>query len=377
MSIRKRAVLFVLALLWLTLALQPLQAQSTPANPNAQIQWPPPTYLLSGTFPIYGTVNLPDMNGYFLEFRPLIDSVTEPGANVPWQPATLPSNTPIINGVLGQWNTTAVPDGLYELRLTVLTTSSQFVHAQVSPLRVQNQPSPFGGVPTSQPIVPVGIPTQPIQPTQPVQNNNGSPMARATLDANVRFGDSTLYAPIGALLTGQSAPVIGVSSTGSGWWLIQLPDGQRGWIAPTIVQITGDLSGVPSVNPPPPPTPIPTPIPTSTPVLLPDATITNVDFDREPKVNEQFKIIVTVADLSPVPLPTISVACNITPQNVFVSTYLNGLIGSGQTNVELPVTLTTGGGGDFTANCAVDINNLVAESAEYNNYYNRTTTLQN
>ncbi len=107
------------------------------------------------------------------------------------------------------------------------------------------------------------------------------------LDANVRAGDSTLYAPIGALLQGQSAPILGVSSTGSGWWLIQLSNGRQGWVAPSTVMVTGNLANIPVMTPPQP-TATPTPVATSTPTL-PDATITNVRFDRTPKQGEAFK----------------------------------------------------------------------------------------
>ena len=103
---------------------------------------------------------------------------------------------------------------VYELRLTILLTNSQFVYASVSPLRVQNAAPPFGG---SAPIAvaTIAVPTQ--QGQVPNQTTDQSPQAVAQIDANVRLGDSTLFAPIGALLAGQRAPIMGVSTTGSGW----------------------------------------------------------------------------------------------------------------------------------------------------------------
>ncbi|MFN8451091.1 MAG: hypothetical protein U0521_21565 [Anaerolineae bacterium] len=45
-----------------------------------------------------------------------------------------------------------------------------------------------------------------------------------------------------------------------------MDDGRTGWVAPSIVSVSGDLSGVPFVQPPPRPTNTPTP-PTLTPTV--------------------------------------------------------------------------------------------------------------
>lgn len=79
--------------------------------------------------------------------------------------------------------------------------------------------------------------------------------------ANVRSGDSTSYPRIGQMLEGQSASVKGVSSSGSGWYYIELANGRRGFIFPGIVDTEGDFSNLPQISPPLlPPTPVPIPI---------------------------------------------------------------------------------------------------------------------
>ncbi len=367
---KSRLLLILLALALTTVAFQPLDAQTS--NPNVSIQYPLPVYLLSGAFTVRGTIALPDMNGYYLEFRPMVDANTPADSNIPWQPATLPANTPVINGVLGVWNTTTTSDGIYELRLTVVTTSGQFVYSRVAPLRVENHPQ-FGAAPT----IPPAQPTIAIIPVNPTPSVSQQPQVMARVNANVRTGDSTLFPAIGALYNGQTAPVIGISTTGSGWWLIQLPDGRTGWIAPSTVQITGDFTRVPSISPPPPPTFTPSPTPTPTPQPLPDAVITSVRFDPAPVQGQPFHAIVTVFNLSPSALPRVSVACNFTPQNVYISDYLNGLNGFQQQDLSLNVQLNDGGGSDFTAHCAVDVNNLVTEISENNNFFNLTGSLAN
>ncbi|GAB4335759.1 MAG: hypothetical protein Kow00117_18680 [Phototrophicales bacterium] len=88
----------------------------------------------------------------------------------------------------------------------------------------------------------------------------------ANIDANVRAGDSTSYAPVGALLDDESAPVLGMSQ--NGWFFIELDNGVEGWIAPSVVVFSGDIDTVEIIAPPtmtPTRTPTPTPTATRTP----------------------------------------------------------------------------------------------------------------
>ena len=171
-------------LLWLTLALtfvlgtsafaQEPALSSTP-DPNANISWPPPVYVLRGEFEIRGTANLPNMSNYFIEFHQLPDlpAVEGPVATEEatetepvFFPAILPSGTPVVNDVLGAWDTTLVQDGLYEIRLVVNVSGGDPVTHTVGPLRVENEPPPFAQIdstPQTQPTA--AAPTQP--PPQP------------------------------------------------------------------------------------------------------------------------------------------------------------------------------------------------------------------
>ena len=251
-------------LLLLSAVVLPASAQQG-VDPNVNIIWPLPVYSVSGSFAVFGTANAAGMTSYFLEIRPLIDPLTTADASVPWSPAMLPSRTPIINGVLGMWDTTTVADGLYELRLTVLTSDNQVKTALVSPLRVINNPPPFAITPTvaPPPVFSTAIPPTQAPLFQPTAVSQ-SPVAIAVIDANVRSGDGTIYPSVGALLQGQSALMLGISARGTGWWLIQLPDGRQGWIAPSTVQITGNVSNLPLMSPPATPTPTFTPTPIAT-----------------------------------------------------------------------------------------------------------------
>ncbi len=366
MSDRLRFLFALLLMLLVTTAVQVLAQADEAPNPDAAITWPPPVYVLRGETSIRGTANLPGMVSYFLEYRELNDDLTSKGEEEPWTPLTLPAARTVVDDVLAVWDTTGVPDGLYELRMAALT-STQRVQSTVSPLRIENEPPPFVVIET-----PVGVPGV-VETQEPAPPISGDVRATARVNANVRSGDSTGYPVLTALQPGQSVPVIGVSATGSDWWVIRLPDGRQGWIAPSTVDISGSTTGLPRIFPPPPPfTPIP---PTATLAPLPDATITNVRFDRSLVQGQPFQFIVTVFNASSQPLPEISVACNFTPQNQLFSTTLPSLAGNSQIDVAVTAQLNSGGGANTTANCAVDVNNLVAELNESNNFFNLTAPL--
>jgi hypothetical protein len=69
------------------------------------------------------------------------------------------------------------------------------------------------------------------------------------MNSNVRTGDTTYHDVVGVLRPGQTAPVLGVSCTGSGWYVVEL-NGQQGYISNAAVTLTGSISGLPCFNPP-------------------------------------------------------------------------------------------------------------------------------
>lgn len=81
-----------------------------------------------------------------------------------------------------------------------------------------------------------------------------SPRVTANLNANIRKGPSTAYDAIGALLTGQSAPIAG-RNAGATWWYIDFATGPGGkaWIAASTVTASCVPSSVAEIAPPLPP----------------------------------------------------------------------------------------------------------------------------
>ena len=76
---------------------------NTIVNAAANITFPPPVYVVRDTIEVRGTVSLPTMRNFFVEFRPLIVDETDalPSDQRPWFPATLPQMQPVIDAVLG------------------------------------------------------------------------------------------------------------------------------------------------------------------------------------------------------------------------------------------------------------------------------------
>lgn len=381
--IRKKPILLILGLmlLWVIGA---VSAQSdiiapnadTDINTNATITWPPPIYTLRGEVEFRGSANLATMSSYFIEYRLLADTGLPVDEDAPWYPAVLPATAPVLNDVLGTWDTDITPDGLYEIRLVVNVSGGEPEVFRVSPLRIENDIPEFLVTPT-----PVVLPTVPVVPTSVQQIPtlvptptafSSDPTVTARISANVRAGDSTGYPTVGSLPEGQQAPIIGRSSSGTGWYNIRLANGTIGWIAGSTVIISGDLSRVPYVAPPPTSTPVATATPT-----LPDLAIVGVRFDRgEIRQGENFQVIVRVRNHNGVTMPNTQLLCTVRPYtDVRISANVGEVNGHDERDIVMPLRLDSGGGTDIQFECGVDVNREIAETNDDNNYFNITTRL--
>jgi hypothetical protein len=209
-----------------------------------------------------------------------------------------------------------------------------------------------------------------------------TPRVTATINANVRSGDGTNYPVVGALLNGQSAPVVGVSAYGTGWYLIELPDGRRGWISPQVVTFNGDISTVPRIEPPPPPA-TPTPPFTPTPVSQVNLVAGNFSFvPGTPTCNVTFNIYIDVANFGTVTSPStiISVIDLRRADGTQQGSTIGGVppIAPGQTiNVgPIPLTISTYYNEEHRLLMIVDPNNSVIETNEFDNTKEAIYTLQ-
>ncbi len=362
------------------------QPSATPTNPNASITWPPPVYVVQGQFQIRGSANLPNMVSYFIEYRRLNDDLSVPNESAPWSPATLPSRAPVLDNVLGVWDTSIETDGLYELRMTINVQGGNPVYVRVSPVRILNTLPPFIQ-PTQAPSVlptlaatPQVLPTQPLLPT-PTQFDP-TPRATAITNGNVRRGDSTAYEVISSLQVNQSVPVVALSATGSGWYQIQLPNGARGWVAPSVVQVTGDLGSLPRIVPPPPPTATPIPA-TPTPITQANLIVQSISFSPDPpRCDETFTITARILNNGTGPTSssaTISIQDIHIATGTIAGTTVGGIpvLNAGQSfDAIIPLTVSTFSNEGHRVNVFADSLSQVPETNEFDNGAAKDYTLQ-
>jgi len=383
MMLKFRSAAILLLLLVFTITLQ--AQEGAPADPNAMITWPPPVYVVSGEFTIHGSANLPNMTNYFIEYRPLNEDQTIPDENAPWLPATLPSAAPVLNDVLGVWNTTTEEDGLYELRLTINMRGSAPVIYRLSPVRILNFPPPFAAVATATPPPQVILPTvqpPPIQASPTATPFDTTPRVTATTNANIRRGDSIFHEVLGALRPGESATIIGISDSGSGWYNIQLANGSRAWIAPSVVTVSGDTRNLPRISPPAPPTATPIPF-TPTPITQANLAVSSLTLSVDPpRCKETFVITLRITNFgtgSTSSSGAIAVQDVHTATGTIAATTSGGfpILAPGQSfDATIPLTVSTFFNEAHRISIVIDSLNQVAETNESDNSVVRDYTLQ-
>jgi hypothetical protein len=112
------AVVAIVAFASLTMAQAPAAVITSPAN----------SATISGKVDITGTANGPAFGSYKVEFKSTGDWVLTDGVI---------HDTAVTNGKLITWDTTAVGDGNYDLRLLVADVSGQYITTQIS-VKVDN-----------------------------------------------------------------------------------------------------------------------------------------------------------------------------------------------------------------------------------------------
>ena len=90
-----------------------------------------------------------------------------------------------------------------------------------------------------------------------VTPTHSAAMLEFTGNTNCRKGPGTEYEVVTVMVSGQKAEASGVSQKGN-YWLIKNP-GQGGacWVAKDFVNVSGGITGLPTVMAPPTPTPVP------------------------------------------------------------------------------------------------------------------------
>lgn len=275
---------------------QPEAASSS----GVEIVWPSPISEVWETIDIIGTASIPDFAFYRLEAIPLNNDLTIPD-NVGWIPITVDLTEPVVNGVLATIDTATVPDGLYGLRLVVGTGSvdnpSQLFEAVTGPIRTNNGLYASGD----------GSETTPPPPPELAANDPYVVTAPGVTSVTLRrcdLLDSDRCPITGILDYTEGAALLGVSTTGSGWYLVETGSGLQGWVSPLVVMVVGDTSNVPQVVPPEPlpaqpggPAMVQPPAQPQPPAPAPLATINGLAvIDQDPVCGRTFTVHVNVTN---------------------------------------------------------------------------------
>ena len=148
------------------------------ARPLAQgcaqvvITTPAPGDTVRGIVPIEGSATIGDFQFYKVEYS----TADQPEF---WRAVSTTYPQPVIEGVLDQWNTTVLPDGIYHLRLTAVDIRGQEVcHFFVRNLRIANQEPTATPTPAAPPTLPGPSPTA-TSPATPTPAATPTPTATA------------------------------------------------------------------------------------------------------------------------------------------------------------------------------------------------------
>ncbi len=132
-----------------------------------QITSPRDRATVRGQVPIEGSATHPQFQKYEIHYAP------EPNPGGQWTPiGGSPFTVPVVQGRLGLWDTTIIPDGLYSLRLRIVRVDGNYDEYFVRGIQVVNsrptetptpQETPTPAAPTNTPLptptVVIGVPT--------------------------------------------------------------------------------------------------------------------------------------------------------------------------------------------------------------------------
>ena len=144
-----------------------LAVQVASAQPTGQITSPRDRASVRGLVPIEGRATHPQFQKYEIHYGP------EPNPGNQWTPiAGSPFTVPVVQGRLGLWDTTIIPDGVYSLRLRVVRLDGNYDEYIVRGILVSNtrptetptpRPAPTYSGPTDTPAptptIMIAVPT--------------------------------------------------------------------------------------------------------------------------------------------------------------------------------------------------------------------------
>jgi hypothetical protein len=192
---RRIVIILVLGLLLLTIP----AVKTGHAQTLGQITSPRDGAAVLGLVPVEGSATHPQFQKYEIHFGP------QPNPGDQWTPiGGSPFAVPVVQGRLGLWDTTIIPDGIYSLRLRVVRLDGNYDEYFVRGIQVSNarptdtptpEATPTPALPTDTPAptltVVIGVPT--VASPTPKPTNTPLPTAPPTdtpePSVNLPFGN--------------------------------------------------------------------------------------------------------------------------------------------------------------------------------------------
>jgi hypothetical protein len=154
------------------------------AQPQGLITSPRDRASVRGLVPIEGSATHPQFQKYEVHYGP------EPNPNEQWVPISgSPFAVPVVQGRLGLWDTTIIPDGLYSLRLRLVRLDGNYDEYFVRGIQVINArptdtptpaetptPAPPTLTPSPTPTIVIAVPTV----SSPTPKPTSTPQATVT-----------------------------------------------------------------------------------------------------------------------------------------------------------------------------------------------------
>lgn len=266
----------------------------------------------------------------------------------------------------------------FEVRSSVIAPTQPGGDAQTTPVSQQTQTGPQPDtsvtIPPLQPQntqtpTPTATATTPAaSPTPQASATPSFPTVRVQQGANIRSGPNVAFdPPIGSLAAGEVRRILARNPDNS-WYRIEVFN-SSGWIFSQLVEVSGDVSGLPVENPP---TPVPPPTATITPVPAQvDLSIVNWSTAPSPQVcNQPATTTITIANSGSSP----SAQTNVRLDDLFngqvqatSSATVPPLQPGENVTVQITLTVSTFFLQGHTVRAVVDPDNVVPETNEGNN----------
>jgi len=187
-----RARIFSIIVLISILNLKTLivQAQDE-VQPKVEISQPLPGEAVQGLVQVSGTIEVEDLVSYSLEFA------YHDGDGQSWFGISR-GDSPITEGMIGEWDTSSIPDNDYDVRLTVRRENNEPIVLIFEGIRVRNYsaietntPEPTNFLPTQTPTLVEAAtitPTVEIRPSPTPLPPNPAAISREDIESNLIKG---------------------------------------------------------------------------------------------------------------------------------------------------------------------------------------------